>query len=108
MRVELTTDALADLKEIGRWIARDNAHGARSFVRELTEASLSLGRLPRRFPLVFPSGEPPVRKRSHRGYLIFYRLESGAVQIVRIVHGSRDWAELDGLGLAGPAADATR
>lgn len=92
MKVALTPDALADLKEIGHWIARDNPGRARSFVRELTAASMSLGRQPRRFPFAFPSGEPPVRKRVHQGYLIFYRIETESVQVIRIVQGSRDWA----------------
>jgi plasmid stabilization system protein ParE len=87
---------LADLKEIGRWIAEDNPSGARRFIKELTDASMSLERLPRRFPLVFPSGEPPVRKRAHRGYLIFYRVEPESVQIIRIGHGSRDWVTVLG------------
>lgn len=92
MRVALTPEALADLKEIGRWIARDNPRRARSFVKDLTDASMSLDRQPRRFPLVFPSGEPPIRKRTHQGYLIFYRVEPDTVQVIRIVQGSRDWA----------------
>ena len=91
MKVALTPEALADLKEIGSWIARDNARRARSFVKELSGACMSLAEQPRRFPYVFPSGEPPVRKRVHQGYLIFYRVETDAVQILRIVHGSRDW-----------------
>lgn len=91
MKVALTLEALADLKEIGRWIARDNPRRARTFAKDLTEASMSLGRQPRRFPFAFPSGEPPVRKRVHRDYLIFYRVEAEAVQVIRIVHGSRDW-----------------
>jgi plasmid stabilization system protein ParE len=40
VRVALTPEALADLKEIGRWIARDNPRRARSFVKDLTDASL--------------------------------------------------------------------
>jgi plasmid stabilization system protein ParE len=35
-----------------------------------------------------------VRKKVHRRYLIFFRIEAGEVQILRIVHGSRDWAAL--------------
>jgi plasmid stabilization system protein ParE len=55
---------------------------------------MSLGRQPRRFPHAFPSGEPPVRKRVHRDYLIFYRVEAEQVQIIRVVHGSRDWVSV--------------
>ena len=92
MKVTITRDALTDLKEIGGWIAEDDARRARSFVKELREASKSLGRQPRRFPEV--PGNNAIRKRTYRGYLIFYRIESGAVQVIRIVHGSRDWAAI--------------
>lgn len=94
MRVALTRDALADLKEIGRWIAQDNPRRARSFVKDLSDASMALGRQPRRFPVVLQAGRSPVRKRAHHGYLIFYRIETETVQVVRIVHGSRDWAAM--------------
>ncbi|HEX8483488.1 MAG TPA: type II toxin-antitoxin system RelE/ParE family toxin [Allosphingosinicella sp.] len=97
MKVSLTPNALADLKEIGRWIARDSPVRARSFVQDLTAASMSLGRHPRRFPVVLREGVSDVRKRVHHGYLIFYRVEAEAVQVIRIVQGSRDWAELFGV-----------
>jgi plasmid stabilization system protein ParE len=57
---------------------------------------MSRGRQPRRFPIVFPFGKVPVRKRVHRDYLIFYRVEVEAVQVIRIVNGSRDWVALFG------------
>lgn len=97
MKVALTSDALADLKEIGQWIALANPRRARSFVKELRGASTSLGRHPQRFPVALSAGSS-IRKRSYHGYLIFYRIEAEAVQVLRIVHGSRDWAALLGEG----------
>ena len=94
MRVSLSPDALSDLKEIGRWIAQDNPNRARSFVKDLRDASMSLGRQPQRFPIVLSLGESAIRKRGYRGYLIFYLVETDAVKVTRIVHGSRDWAAL--------------
>ena len=41
-----------DLEAIGDWIARDNPARATSFVAELSKACKSIGRTPRRFPLV--------------------------------------------------------
>jgi plasmid stabilization system protein ParE len=94
VKVALTPDALADLKEIGRWIAQDNPPRARSFVKNLRDASFSLGRQSQRFPVALQSAGSPIRKRLYHGYLIFYRVEAEVVQVLRIVHGSRDWAAL--------------
>lgn len=94
MKVKLTSEALADLKEIGRWIAQDNPRRARSFVKDLSASAMSLGRQPRRFPIVMQGMESPIRKRAYHGYLMFYRVEADSVQVVRIVHGARDWAAL--------------
>jgi toxin ParE1/3/4 len=94
VKVSLSPESLADLKEIGRWIALDNPGRARSFIFGLRNAALSLDRHPQRFPIVPGSGEPPIRKRVYRGYLIFYRVETDRVKVSRIVHGSRDWAAI--------------
>ena len=59
MKVVLTSDAVADLKAIGGWIARDNPRRARSFVKELSDACMSLAEQPRRFPSSFrPANRP--------------------------------------------------
>jgi toxin ParE1/3/4 len=36
----------------------------------------------------------PIRKRVHGDYLIFYRVRGRQVEIVRILHGARDWNAL--------------
>ena len=38
-----------------------------------------------------------VRKATHGAYLIFYVVFDGDIQIVRIIHGSRDWMPLVGM-----------
>lgn len=92
MKVRITAPAQADLEEIGDRIALDSPAAAERFVGELRQAASALATHPRRFPSVRSiSG---VRKKVHRRYLIFFRVEAGEVQILRIVHGSRDWAVL--------------
>jgi toxin ParE1/3/4 len=39
-------------------------------------------------------GPHEIRKRGHGRYLIFYRVLEKEVEILRIVHGARDWAAL--------------
>ncbi len=92
MKVRIAERAQADLEEIGDWIAAENPVRAASFVAELVDRALSLGRHPRRFPAVPRAGG--LRKLAWRGYLIFYVTLPDRVEIARIVHGSRDWAAL--------------
>lgn len=35
-----------------------------------------------------------LRRRLHAGYLIFYRVGTDRVEIVRIIHGARDYPSL--------------
>ncbi|HEX2763206.1 MAG TPA: type II toxin-antitoxin system RelE/ParE family toxin [Allosphingosinicella sp.] len=92
MIVRLSGAAVADLEEIGDRIAADDPAAARRFVSGLTDRCLSLARHPLRFPVVRRIGDDALRKLSWRGYLIFYRVGQKSVEIVRIAHGSRDWA----------------
>lgn len=92
MKVRISDRAQADLEEIGDWIAAENPLRADSFVAELADRALALGRHPRRFPAV--ARVAGLRKLVWRGYLIFYLILPDRVEIARIIHGSRDWAAL--------------
>ena len=94
MRVVLSGEAIADLREIGLFIARDNKVRARSFVRELQTKSNDVGNMPRAFPLVPRYEHRGIRRRPYRDYLIFYRIEDHRISIVRILHGARDYETL--------------
>lgn len=87
--------ARADLKAIVVWIGADNPDRAETFAAEIHKACEALARHPRRFPLVVEGGcSTGLRKRSLRGYLIFYRVTESGVEIARIVQGARDWSAL--------------
>ncbi|HEX4739693.1 MAG TPA: type II toxin-antitoxin system RelE/ParE family toxin [Allosphingosinicella sp.] len=94
MKIVLSPEAVGDLRTIARWIAADNPQRAESFVNELERACGSLSRRPSRFPVALNLHGEPIRKRVHRDYLIFYRVKAKQVEIVRILHGARDWAAL--------------
>ncbi|QNA83082.1 type II toxin-antitoxin system RelE/ParE family toxin [Sphingomonas sp. So64.6b] len=94
MIVTFADVAETDLEAIGDWIAEDNPHRALSFVDMLRDHCLSLASRPRRFPEVRRFGDISLRKLTVRGYLIFYVAGSDAVEVVRIVHGSRDWVSM--------------
>jgi plasmid stabilization system protein ParE len=94
VKVELSAKAEADLQVIARWIALDNPDAARAFSLQLRQKCAALSRSPRRFPLVRQVGGHDLRKRVHGRYLIFYVIWRDRIEVVRIVHGARDWASL--------------
>jgi toxin ParE1/3/4 len=97
MKVVLTAPALADLDDIADWIGRDDWDRAEAFVEMLRRRCATLSRHPRRHPVVPQIVSARIHKLSYRGYLIFYRIDE-QVDVLRIVHGAREWAALLGDG----------
>ena len=94
MIVHLTAEAEYDLETIGDYIARDNPARALSFLQELRSKCLGLADMPERFPLVPRYEAAGVRRRVHRNYLIFYRVEREKVVILHILHGAQDYSAI--------------
>lgn len=84
----LSPRAEADLEAIGDYIARDNPRRAVSFVMELQMRCHRIARSPTSYPRREELGEG-VRMAVHGRYLIFFREESEAVRIERVLHGAR-------------------
>jgi plasmid stabilization system protein ParE len=94
MRVVLSDQAKADLRDIGLFIARGNKSRARSFVRELQTKAREVGDMPRAFPLLPRYERHGIRRRPFRDYLIFYRIEDDRASVVHILHGAQDYEAL--------------
>jgi toxin ParE1/3/4 len=90
VKVRFSAEALRDLESIGDYIAKDSAARAREFVLTLREKALAIGDMPHVYPIVQRYANKELRRRVFRDYLIYYRVQNGAVQIVHIVHGARD------------------
>jgi plasmid stabilization system protein ParE len=88
LKVTLTKRAQADLRQIGRWIARDNARRARTYVEELLTTCLSLREFPEQWPVV-SKGREKTRRAVHGRYCIFYVVRPKRVMVTAIIHGSR-------------------
>lgn len=93
-KVILTAAARADLLAIGRHIAADNPTRAITFVDELLDRCGQLGDTPQAFPLVPRYANRAARRRVHGNYLIFYRIGRGAVEVLHILHGARDYESI--------------
>ena len=94
MKVIFSRNAEQDLEEIGDWIARDNSTRAVSFVAELVKSCRSIGKTPRRFPLVDRQRDPTLRRRVQGNYLIFYDVGATAVEILHVLHDARDYEQI--------------
>ena len=94
MKVVIAATARGDLAEIGDYIAKESPERALAFVNAIRAALLRLGDAPRAYPVVPRYGDAGVRRRSFRGYLIFYRVDPAAVTVLRVLHGARDYERL--------------
>ena len=93
MEVVITARAESDLDDIFDYIATDNATNAWLFVQELRAKAMSIGYLPRAYPLR-PQYAPDVRAAFYQSYVILFRVGREAVEILHFVHGARDLRRL--------------
>jgi toxin ParE1/3/4 len=91
MKVVLAQAAIADLIAIGRYIANDSPARAETFVLELEQKCVELGSMPRAFPLLAHRKNKNIRRRVHGNYLIFYRVGTDGIDVLRVLHGARDY-----------------
>jgi toxin ParE1/3/4 len=89
MRCELSPQAVADLQEIGDYIARDNPQRAASFLAELLAHSQRIADHPEAYP-ARPELAEGLRSCVHQRYVIFFTPSPELLRIERIIHGSRD------------------
>ena len=85
-----------DLLEIATFIATGSPAAARRFLDAVEAAENQLLNNPF-LGTAYPSDRPELRPLrvwtmpSFRRYLIFYRAMDWGIEVVRIMHGSRDW-----------------
>jgi plasmid stabilization system protein ParE len=91
MKLVITDEATADLREIGEWIAANNPRRALSFVDELKARCTRLIDAPLAYSLVPRHEASGVRRLSHGAYLIFYRVRDDAVEVIHVLHGARNY-----------------
>jgi plasmid stabilization system protein ParE len=94
VKVFFTEPAAEDLEAIGDWIAKDNPERAASFVREMRQSCVDVGRWPLAHAIVAHRQADGLRRKLYGNYLIFYRVQRDTVEIVRVLHGARDYAHI--------------
>ncbi|HLH17451.1 MAG TPA: type II toxin-antitoxin system RelE/ParE family toxin [Bryobacteraceae bacterium] len=91
MRIRWTTPALNDLKAISRRIEQQrNLTTANRVCRHIYDSIQTLRRHPHTGR---PGAEEGTRELviTKSPYIVIYRLQPGAVQVLRIWHGAQDW-----------------
>jgi len=91
MRIAWTEAAQADLAEISDYIAAENPQRAVSFINEIVDAGDAVADMPRAFPFVPLLEHKAIRRRVYGRYLIFFRIEGEAVQILHVAHSAQDY-----------------
>jgi toxin ParE1/3/4 len=89
VRIEVSSLVEGDLDEIADYIAQDNPRWALSFLREIREQILALGRRPLRFRLRTEL-EEDARVALVGRYGILFRIHDDAVRVERVVYVAHD------------------
>lgn len=75
--------------DLGIYIAEDNEAAANRVIREFNNKFEFLGRNPRA-GRSRDDVQPGLRAFPFEDYLIFYRIISAGIRVVRVIHGARD------------------
>lgn len=93
-KVIIAPTARDDLVQIAAYLALDNPERADRLIDELERKCIELGLRPMIWPALADHRGKGLRRRLHAGYLIFYRIGEGVVEVVRIIHSARDYPAL--------------
>jgi toxin ParE1/3/4 len=89
----LLPQALLHLEEITTTIASDNPRAAHQWLSKIEKTFEPLGTMPLMGVARFDV-RPELRTFAFGNYLILHRAPESGVDIVRVVHGAREWAGL--------------
>ena len=93
-RLRFTTVAYQDLNEIMRYISAHNPPAALRLTDQIEAECWRLARNPA-IGQLRPDLAPGLRFFPVANYLIFYREWKEEIQIIRVIHGSRDYGVTD-------------
>ena len=92
MKVIWSRRALLDVEHIRDYIAQDSPAYAQPFVERLLHATRHLPQFPHSGRAMPEADNIRIREVIYQGYRIIYQLRSDAIEIVMVVHGSRNLA----------------
>jgi plasmid stabilization system protein ParE len=90
MKVIWSEGALLDLEHIRDYIAQDNPAYANVFVERLLKTTRHLPQFPESGRQMPEAKNPNIREVLYQAYRIVYRLSPELIEVIMVVHGSRD------------------
>ncbi len=93
MGFRLLPAAEADVESIADYIAEDNPRAAQRWIDDIEERFARLGDMPG-IGVARPDVRPDMRMLPVGNYLILYRQVADDAEIVRVLHGARQWQDL--------------
>jgi addiction module RelE/StbE family toxin len=90
MRIEWTEPAMHDMAALRDYIASDSPRHAQRFIRRIFEHVERLAAYPELGRRVPEAGRNDIRELVYQGYRIIYRVSQTKVDILTVLHGSRD------------------
>ena len=93
MGFRLLPAAEADIETIALYIAEDNPRAAQHWVESIEERCARLGDMPG-IGVARADVRPDLRMLPVGNYLILYRQVADDAEIVRVLHGARQWQDL--------------
>jgi toxin ParE1/3/4 len=92
-RVRRTPLAAQDLEDIWFYVAQDDPDAADRLLDRIEESAQLLAENPELGP-ARPDVAPELRYHPVGSYLLLYRIIRNGIELVRVVHGARDWVSL--------------
>ena len=93
MRFRLSPKARADLDAISQHIGADNPSASSRWLIAMRNHFRRIGAMPR-MGVTRPEVQPGLRLHPAGNYLILYREIPGGAEIIRVLHGARQWQAL--------------
>lgn len=82
--------ALSDIEDIKSYIKRDSEYYAFEFTQKIYDYVQSLLMSPKMGRVVSEINNKNIRELIYHNYRIIYRLQKDEIQILTVIHGSRD------------------
>jgi len=90
MKLIWTDPSIEDLRAVRDYIARDSDYYAADLVEQVVLSVERLLRFPKLGRVVPEAQDESIRELVHQNYRIIYRIAGERIEILTIVHGSRD------------------
>ena len=93
MTLRVLPAALADIRAIARHIAIDNPRAAQRWTDSIMDKCARIGEMPG-IGVARPDVDSDLSLFPVGTYVIFYRQVGTRTEIIRVLHGARDWRTL--------------